>query len=219
LLDSCSISRVVQLPFLARCRQEQISPDKDFYPLTHRSILARHLQKQVPGLASCKTLVGTQWRVCAIDDFTLCSGVQSMTSLLSPDCDLLTLPFSASTDFLDLAECCDRFAETLIECGRDEDDYKLALLGRLGSCLALLAPTLNDPIPAHLIERLTVDKLPEPQSWFEPDHDALCAYCQALTQLLSQHTLPPEMEVTLRGLLCELVWMFAADMKAPRWER
>ncbi|MFG6654400.1 hypothetical protein ACG0Z5_08035 [Scandinavium sp. M-37] len=146
-------------------------------------------------------------------------GVLPMTTILSPDCDLLTLPFSASSDFLDLAECCDRFAETLVECGSDESVYKLALLGRLGACLALLAPTLNDPIPPHLVDRLTVDKFPEPESYFDPDHTALCEYCQALTQLLCQQTLPPEMEVTLRGLLCELVWMFAADMKAPRWER
>jgi len=39
-----------------------------------------------------------------------------MTPLLPPDCDLLTIPFSASTDFLDLADCCDRFAATLNEC-------------------------------------------------------------------------------------------------------
>ncbi|MDX6020144.1 hypothetical protein SIL08_07640 [Scandinavium sp. V105_16] len=137
-------------------------------------------------------------------------------TILNSDCDLLSIPFSAATDFLDLADFCDRFAETLIEC--DDDVYKLALLGRLGACLALLAPTLNDPIPPHLIARLTVDELPEPQSFFEPDHDALCDYCQTLTQVLCQQTLPPETEKSLRGLLCERVWMFAADMKAPRWE-
>ncbi|MCS2158745.1 hypothetical protein MUU48_17805 [Scandinavium sp. H11S7] len=142
-----------------------------------------------------------------------------MTTLLSPDCDLLTIPFSASTDFLNLADCCDRFAATLIECDSDDTVYKLALLGRLSSCLALLAPTLNDAIPPHLVERLTVDKLPEPQPYCDPDHEALCEYCQTLTQLLSQQALLPDAERTLRALLCELVWMFAADMKAPRWER
>jgi hypothetical protein len=35
--------------------------------------------------------------------------------------------------------------------------------------------------------------------------------------MLCQQSLLPEMEKTLRGLLCELVWMFAGDLKAPRW--
>jgi hypothetical protein len=47
--------------------------------------------------------------------------------------------------------------------------------------------------------------------------EALCDYCQSLTQMLCQQSLLPEMEKTLRGLLCELVWMFAGDLKAPRW--
>ncbi|MBB1201209.1 hypothetical protein EGM70_13020 [Enterobacteriaceae bacterium 89] len=29
--------------------------------------------------------------------------------------------------------------------------------------------------------------------------------------------LPAESERTLTGLLCELVWFFASDLKAPRW--
>jgi len=140
-----------------------------------------------------------------------------MATILNTDCDLLTLPFSAATDFLDLADICDRFAETLIECD-DDDIYKMALLGRLSACLALLAPTLNGPIPPHLIDRLTVETLPAPQQFFEPDPELLCEYSQTLTQVLCQQTLQPETEKTLRGLLCELVWMFAADMKAPRWE-
>ncbi len=140
-----------------------------------------------------------------------------MATILNSDCDLLTLPFSAATDFLDLADICDRFAETLIECD-DDDIYKMALLGRLSACLALLAPTLNGSIPPHLIDRLTVETLPEPQQFFEPDPELLCEYSQTLTQVLCQQTLLPETEKSLRGLLCELVWMFAADMKAPRWE-
>jgi len=59
-----------------------------------------------------------------------------MATFLDPNNDLLTIPFSAATDFTDLADCCDRFAETLIEC-RDPAQ-KMALLGRIGACLALL---------------------------------------------------------------------------------
>jgi hypothetical protein len=55
------------------------------------------------------------------------------------------------------------------------------------------------------------------QSFFEPDAQALCDYCQTLAQVLCQQSLLPESEKTLKGLLCELLWMFTADLKAPRW--
>jgi len=138
-----------------------------------------------------------------------------MATILNTECDLLTLPFSAATDFTDLADFCDRFAETLIDCS--DPAYKMALLGRMGACLALLRPTLDEPIPPHLIERFTVETLPDPQPFFEPDAHALCEYCQTLTQLLCEQSLLSETEKSLKGLLCELMWMFAADLKAPRW--
>jgi hypothetical protein len=120
-----------------------------------------------------------------------------MTTIHSADVDLLTLPFNAATDFTDLADCCDRFAATLMEC--DDTTQKLALLGRLGACLALLHPTLDEPIPSHLFDRFTVETLPAPQTYFEPDAEALCHYCQTLTQVLCQQSLLPETEKTLRG--------------------
>ncbi|MCS2171775.1 hypothetical protein MUU46_15830 [Scandinavium sp. TWS1a] len=51
-----------------------------------------------------------------------------MSTTLSPDSDLLTFPFTASTDFTDLADCGDRFAETLIE--YEDDVHKKALFAR-----------------------------------------------------------------------------------------
>ncbi|MDF3008249.1 MAG: hypothetical protein K0R86_2116, partial [Enterobacter kobei] len=42
-------------------------------------------------------------------------------------------------------------------------------------------------------------------------------YCLTLTRLLNSQSLPPDMEKTLTGLLCELVWYFTDIMKAPRW--
>jgi hypothetical protein len=140
-----------------------------------------------------------------------------MASFLDPNCDLLSVPFSAETDFTVLADCCDRFAETLIDC--HEPAQKMALLGRMSACLALLRPTLGEPIPPHLIGYFTVENFPDTSQHFEPDADVLCDYCQSLTQLLSAKSLSPEEERTLTGLLCELVWLFAADLKAPRWER
>ena len=63
---------------------------------------------------------------------------------------------------------------------------------------------------------LSVDTLPETPSYFEPDAEALCDYCQTLTQVLCQQSRLPEMEKSLRGLLCELMWMFAGELNAPR---
>ncbi|MRS15739.1 hypothetical protein GJV06_12660 [Enterobacteriaceae bacterium RIT691] len=138
-----------------------------------------------------------------------------MTTLLNSDCDLLAVPFSAATDFTFLADYCDRVAETLMEC--NNPSHKMALLGRLQACLALLRPTLGEPIPVHLIGHFTVETLPDTPQRFEPEADVLCDYCQTLTQLLCEHALRPEVDNVVKGLLCELVWFFAADLKAPRW--
>ncbi|MFK3658925.1 hypothetical protein ACI2I2_00180 [Scandinavium sp. NPDC088450] len=138
-----------------------------------------------------------------------------MPTTHNPYHDLLTLPFNAATDFIDLADYCDRFASTLIECHKTTE--KLALLGRLNACLALIRPTLDEPIPPHLIARFTVESLPSTIPIFEPDAETLCGYCQTLAEVLCQQSFLPKTENTLRALLCELIWMFAADLKAPRW--
>ena len=140
-----------------------------------------------------------------------------MATVLTSECNLLTVPFSAATDFTDLAYYCDRFAETLIEC--HDPVLKMALCGRLDTCLSLLRPTLNEPIPPHLIDGFITNVLPDLSPGFEPDAESLCDYCLALTQILNSHALLPETETTLTGLLCELVWYFASDLNAPRWIR
>lgn len=143
-----------------------------------------------------------------------------MATILTPDCDLLDLlsvPFSVATDFTVLADYCARFAETLIE--TDDPALRLAFCGRLHACLALLQPTLHDPIPPHLTESLTVDTLPTAPAHFISEPDSLCEYCLMLFQLLMERMAEPKAEKTLTGLLCELVWYFAEGVKAPRWLR
>ncbi|EBX6014781.1 hypothetical protein EVG59_01130 [Salmonella enterica subsp. enterica serovar Dortmund] len=140
-----------------------------------------------------------------------------MATILTPEYDLLSVPLSAATDFTDLAGYCDRVAVTLIEC-RDPV-LKMALCGRLSASLALLRPTLNEPLPPHLTEYFTVKTPPDTFSRFEPGAELLCDYCQALVQILTERALLPEAEQTLTGLLCELVWYFSADLNAPRWLR
>ena len=131
--------------------------------------------------------------------------------------DLLSAPFNATTDFTVLADYCARFAETLIE--TDDPALRLALCGRLHAALALLQPTLHDPIPPHLIESLTVDTLPATPEHFISEPDSLCEYCLALLQLLLERPAEPKTEQTLTGLLCELVWNFTEGLKSPRWLR
>lgn len=102
-----------------------------------------------------------------------------------------------------------------MEC--DNITEKLALCGRLSACLALLQPTLNEPVPAHLIPHFTVDDLPSRLPVFEPESDQLAQYCQVLTQLLISRALPQEMAAVMESLLCELVSYFSDTLKAPRW--
>ncbi|BDA53092.1 Uncharacterised protein [Raoultella ornithinolytica] len=87
-----------------------------------------------------------------------------MATTLTQIHPLLTVPFNAATDFTVLADYCESFAETLIE--SDDPTLRLALCGRLAACLSMLRPTLNDPIPPHLIESLTTDTLPASSTYF-----------------------------------------------------
>jgi len=140
-----------------------------------------------------------------------------MATTLDQTHTLLTVPFSADTDFTVLADYCDRFAVSLIE--TDDPAQRLALCGRLAACLAMLRPTLNDPIPPHLVDSLTVDTLPETFPCFAPGFDLVCEYSETLAQLLLSRALSPLAEKAMTGLLAELVWYFAAELKAPRWIR
>ncbi|MEG1209731.1 MAG: hypothetical protein RSE29_01245 [Leclercia sp.] len=138
-----------------------------------------------------------------------------MATTLTLDQTLLTAPISHTCDFTELADHCERFAHTLLE--SDDPAEKLALCARLSACLALLQPTLSEPIPAHLVERLTLNDLPSRLPAFEPESDLLGIYCQTLTQLLIGRALPSEMAVVIEGLLYDLVSFYADTLNAPRW--
>ncbi|MCU6668281.1 hypothetical protein M8013_05850 [Enterobacteriaceae bacterium H4N4] len=138
-----------------------------------------------------------------------------MATTTTLDHSLFTAPFSHNTDFTELADHCERFAHTLLE--SDDPAEKLALCGRLSACLALLQPTLNEPIPPHLVEFFTLNDLPAHLPAFEPESDLLGLYCQTVTQLLLSKALPPEMAEVMEGLLYELVSYYADTLNAPRW--
>ncbi|UWM64423.1 hypothetical protein [Enterobacter sp. CP102] len=128
---------------------------------------------------------------------------------------LITLPFNHSTAFTELADNCERFADILIDC--EEPAQKMALYGRLSACLNLLQPTLMEPIPEYLKANLTVEELPSRLPAFEPECDQLGRYCQEITQLLMNGSLPRQTVIVLEDLLRELVGYFADTLKAPRW--
>ena len=140
-----------------------------------------------------------------------------MATILTRTHPLLTVPFSATTDFTVLADYCEQFAQTLTE--DDDPTLKMALCGRLNACLTLLQPGLLDPIPAHLIESLTVDTPPADRPRFEPECTQLCCYCLALTQTLAGRGLTSETEKHLGWLLYDLTRLFATEINAPRWLR
>ena len=140
-----------------------------------------------------------------------------MATTLTQTHPLLAIPFTSTTDFTVLAAHCEHFADALIE--NDDPALKQALSSRLVACLALLRTTLNDPVPPHLVESLTVDTFPATAPCFEPGAELLCDYCLALGKLLTERALSPESELLITGLLAELVWYFSAELKAPRWAR
>ena len=130
---------------------------------------------------------------------------------------LLAIPFDSTTDFTVLAGHCENLADALLH--SDDPAQRQAFSQRLNECLTQLRPTLDDAIPPHLIERLTVDEWPITTPCFAPEADLLCGYSQALAQLLTERRLSPEMEPTLAGLLFDLVLYFADELRAPRWIR
>ena len=140
-----------------------------------------------------------------------------MTTIHNQIHPLLTVPFSAATEFTILAQYCENFAETLAE--SSDPSLRIALCGRLSACLMLLQPTLLDPVPSHLVESLTIETLPSRPSRFDIECTDLCHYCLALTQILSGQGLLPKIWNDLSCLLHELIHYFAAEIKAPRWIR
>ena len=108
---------------------------------------------------------------------------------------LLSVPFSADTDFTVLATHCDKLALAPAEC--DDPAQHMAFCRRLAAALALLRPGLLDPIPPHLMDSMTVNTLPATFPCFAPGANTLCDYCQTLAQVLLCRTYPPEAEEQL----------------------
>ncbi|SUW61867.1 Uncharacterised protein [Buttiauxella agrestis] len=130
---------------------------------------------------------------------------------------LLKTPFGATHDLFQVLDACQHYVDALIE--NDDNTERMALCGRLLAALEVLKVALNAPLPAYLIERLTVD-VAEPDNYrgaLTTDSETLREYCSALTILLLQHQQSPEQKEHITGLLFELVNVLVEDLKAPRF--
>ena len=132
---------------------------------------------------------------------------------------LLKTPLGATHDLFQVLDACQHYVDALIE--NDDNTERMALCGRLLAALEVLKVALNAPLPAHLIERLTVD-VAEPDNYRGPlstDSETLREYCSALTILLLQRQQSPEQEEQITGLLFELINLLVEDLKTPRFVR
>ena len=130
---------------------------------------------------------------------------------------LLKAPLGAHLDLFQLLDNCQHHVDALIE--NDDNTECMALCGRLYAALEMLKFALKAPLPAHLIECLTVN-VAEPDNYRGPlstDSETMREYCAALTMLLLQHQPSPEQKEHITGLLFELVNVLVEDLKAPRF--
>ena len=132
---------------------------------------------------------------------------------------LLKTPLGATHDLFQVLDACQHYVDALIE--NDNDTECMALCGRLLAAFEVLKVTLKEPLPAHLIECLTVD-VAEPDNYrgvLSTDSETMREYCVALTLLLLQRQQSPEQEEHITGLLFELVNVLVEDLKTPRFVR
>lgn len=132
---------------------------------------------------------------------------QSNNALLSP--------ITASMDLFQLLDVCESLADELIECQTEIEQQ--ALCGRIAHCLEVMKTTFDQPLPAYLVERLTVEK--EVKIQVNHDSEILRQYCHALTQTLLSRAHTVAVNRALTGMLFELINELVEDLQAPRFLR
>lgn len=132
---------------------------------------------------------------------------------------LLKTPLGNHLDLFEILDSCRFHIDALIE--NDNNTECMALCGRLLAALEMLKFTLNTPLPAHLIERLTIDVATDDnyRCPLSTDSETLRQYCAALTMLLLQRQQTAEQNEQVTGLLFELVNVLIEDLKTPRFVR
>jgi len=91
---------------------------------------------------------------------------------------LLKTPLGAHLDLFQILDSCQFHIDALIE--NDDNTECMALCGRLYAALEMLKFALKAPLPAHLIERLTVDVA-------EPDNTVHFRHLQIQYECIPNH--------------------------------
>ncbi|MGX9310607.1 hypothetical protein [Pantoea ananatis] len=133
--------------------------------------------------------------------------------------NLLKTPLGTTHDLFQVLDTCVRYVDALVECNDIED--RMALCGRLLAALEVLRVLLDQPLPEHLIERLTVDKVDHKacRSGGSIDSEEMRQYCSALTLVLLNQQAPADLQKHITGLLFQMVNIMADDLTAPRFLR
>ncbi len=132
---------------------------------------------------------------------------------------LLKKPQGAAMDLFQALDICRQYADGLIE--NDNLTECMALCGRLLAGLEVLKSVLKTPLPAHLIEQLTLKDSETSDYRTSPatDSETLRQYCVALTIALLNNQDLPEQREQMIGMLYEMIFVLAEDLKAPRFVR
>ncbi|MEZ7210862.1 hypothetical protein HN028_11260 [Pantoea ananatis] len=133
--------------------------------------------------------------------------------------NLLKTPLGTTHDLFQVLDTCVRYVDALVECNDIAD--RMALCGRLLAALEVLRVLLDQPLPEHLIERLTVDKVDHKacRSGGSIDSEEMRQYCSALTLVLLNQQAPADLQKHITGLLFQMVNIMADDLTAPRFLR
>lgn len=132
---------------------------------------------------------------------------------------LLKKPQGAALDLFQILDICQQYADGLI--GNDNHTECMALCGRLFAGLEILKNALKAPLPDHLIEQLTLKEsvVDEYRNPLSIESETLREYCAALTIALLNHQDLPEQREHMVGILYEMIFVLAEDLKAPRFVR
>ncbi|MBN6030360.1 hypothetical protein [Pantoea ananatis] len=133
--------------------------------------------------------------------------------------NLLKTPLGTTHDLFQVLDTCVRYVDALVECNDIAD--RMALCGRLLAALEVLRVLLDQPLPEHLIERLTVDKVDHKacRSGGSIDSEEMRQYCSALTLVLLNQQAPADLQKHITGLLFQMVNIMSDDLTAPRFVR
>ena len=133
--------------------------------------------------------------------------------------NLLKTPLGTTHDLFQVLDTCVRYVDALVEC--NEIAARMALCGRLLAALEVLRVLLDQPLPEHLIERLTVDKVDDKacRSGGSIDSEEMRQYCSALTLVLLNQQASTDLQKHITGLLFQMVNIMSDDLTAPRFVR